>query len=163
MVDQSPCYSIDTSALIDWWEDYPPDIFLGLLPLMEKLVSEGRLRAVRPIRDEIQDSTEEKTLAKWCQAQSGFYVHEREEVQKAVTKIMTQFQTPKKTKGISGADPFVIAQALLGGDMWHVVSSENPANGNAHKNPNIPFVCKEISVDHLRFVDMLRKEGWQLS
>ena len=69
---------------------------------------------------------------------------------------------PKKPKGISGADPFVIARAALNGAHWHVVSSERPATGNAHKNPNIPFVCTGIGVTHIRFLDMLRMEGWKL-
>jgi len=32
------CYSIDTSALINWWiEDYSPDVFPGLVPKLEAL------------------------------------------------------------------------------------------------------------------------------
>ncbi len=75
---------------------------------------------------------------------------------------MARFQSPMKTRGISNADPFVIAQAFVNGDNWCVVSSERPANSNAHKNPNIPFVCKEIGVRHIRFLDMLRMENWKL-
>ena len=74
MVENRPCYSIDTSALIDWWEDYSPDVFPGLLPLMENLIIEGRLRAVRFVRDEIKDSNDKLTLAKWCKAQNNFYL-----------------------------------------------------------------------------------------
>jgi hypothetical protein len=30
------CYSIDTSALVDWWvRYYPPKVFKGLIPRME--------------------------------------------------------------------------------------------------------------------------------
>ena len=75
---------------------------------------------------------------------------------------MAQFQNPKKKRGISGADPFLIARAILNGPNWYVVSSESPANGNAHKNPNIPFVCEQLKVKHIRFLDMLRIEGWRL-
>ena len=162
MVENRPCYSIDTSALIDWWEDYSPDVFRGLLPLMENLIIEGRLRAVRYVRDEIKDSDDELTLAKWCKAQNDFYLDDSDAIQIKVSGIMKEFQYPRKTRGIGNADPFVIAQAVIKGDQWCVVSSERLANGEAHKNPNIPFVCKEIGVRHIRFLDLLRKENWKL-
>ena len=75
---------------------------------------------------------------------------------------MGRFQVPKKPAGIANADPFVIARAQLGGSHWSVVSSERPANGNAHKNPNIPFVCGQIGVSHISLLEMLRMEKWQL-
>lgn len=157
-----PHYSIDTSALIDWWEVYSPDVFPGLLPLMTGLVAEGQLHAVRYVRDEIRDSEDDNTLAKWCRSQDGFYFDDDEPIQRHVRAIMGRFQVPKKTKGISGADPFVIACAARNGPDWHVVSSERPATGNAHRNPNIPFVCASLKVNHIRFLDMLRMEGWRL-
>ena len=135
MVESRPCYSIDTSALIDWWEDYSPDVFPGLLPLMENLIIKGRLRAVRHVRDEIKDSDDELTLAKWCKAQNDFYLDDSGAIQIKVREIMNEFQNPKKTRGISNADPFVISQAVINGDKWCVVSSERPANGDAHKKP----------------------------
>ena len=158
----APFYSIDTSALIDWWEVYSPDVFPGLLPLMEQLVSAGRLRAVRYVRDEIKDSSEELTLAKWCRSREDFYLEDDEEIQALVSTIMGTFQVPKKPRGITNADPFVIARAKLGGNAWRVVSSERPANGNADKNPNIPFVCEQIGVAHINFLEMLRLEKWKL-
>lgn len=158
-----PHYSIDTSALIDWWQEYPPEVFPGLLPKMEALVAEGRLRAVRDVKDEIKDSEDPVTLAKWCKAQAGFYLDDAEEIQIKVGEFMGKFQVPKKPKGIGKADPFVIAHAALNGAAWHVVSSEKLAIGNAHLNPNIPFVCKELGVEHIRFLDMLRLEGWKLT
>lgn len=163
MADDLPHYCIDTSSLIDWWEDYSPDVFPGLLPLMESLITEGRLRAVRYVGDEIKDSDDDVTLAKWCKAQDDFYLDDDEEIQIKVSEIMAQFQNPKKIRGIGNADPFVIARAAINGDDWHVVSSEKPATGNAHKNPNIPFVCNAINVKHIRFLEMLRMEQWKLS
>ena len=163
MADDLPHYCIDTSALITWWyEDYSPDVFEGLPDRLTRLIGEGRLRSVRFVREEIKDWDNEVTLAKWCKAQDGFYVDDDEEIHIKVKELMAQFQTPKKKFGISGADPFVIARVALNGPQWHVVSSEAPHNGNSHKNPNIPFVCKEIDVEHIRFLKMLRMEDWKL-
>ena len=57
MADEPPHYCIDTSALINWWdEDYSPDVFEGLPDRMADLIDQGRLRSVRAVRDEIKDS-----------------------------------------------------------------------------------------------------------
>ena len=149
-------YSIDTSSLINWWvEDYSPDVFPGLVPRMEGLVAAGRLRAARSVKDELADGT----LRKWCLAQADFFIDEDDAVQSRVRQLMAAYQAPKKARGISNADPFVISLAATGGDNWCVVSAER---GGSSNNPCIPFVCNAIGVKHIRFVDMLRQERWQL-
>ena len=149
------CYSIDTSALINWWvEDYSPDVFPGLLPKMEDLTAQGRLRAVRSVKDELADGD----LRKWCLAQPDLFVDEDEETQKRVAGLMAAYQNPKKPRGIGQADPFVIALADVNG--WHVVSAER--GGSLANNPNIPTVCSALGVRHVRFFEMLRGEGWKL-
>jgi hypothetical protein len=148
-------YSIDTSALINWWvEDYSPDVLPGLVPRMEALIAEDRLRAVRSVKDELGEGD----LRKWCLAQPNLFVEEDEEIQKRVSQLMAAYQNPKKTRGIDKADPFVISLAHING--WHVVSAER--GGSLANNPNIPTVCGAIGVEHIRFFDMLRLEGWKL-
>ncbi len=159
-------YCIDTSSLINWWdEDYSPDVFEGLPDRLSDLIKAGRLCSTRAVLDEIKDSDPKSSkinLAKWCKAQTNFFLEDDTDIQLKVRETMTRFQTPKKKMGISGADPFVIARAFLNGPSWYVVSNENPANGNSHKNPNIPFACNELAIKHIRFLDMLRMEGWRL-
>jgi hypothetical protein len=148
-------YSIDTSALINWWvEDYSPDVFPGLIPKLEELIVEGRLRAVRSVKDELADGD----LRKWCMAQAGFFLEEDAMVQKRVGQLMATYQNPKKARGIDKADPFVIALADING--WQVVSAEK--GGSLENNPNIPTVCNAIGVPHMRFFEMLRQEEWAL-
>ena len=149
------CFSIDTSSLINWWvEDYSPDVFPGLLPKMEALITAGRLRAVRSVKDELGEGD----LRKWCLAQEEFFVEEDEEIQQRVAQLMAAYQNPKKPRGIDKADPFVIALADING--WHVVSAEK--GGSLINNPNIPIVCDAIGVEHIRFLNMLRLEKWKL-
>lgn len=150
-------YSIDTSALINWWvEDYSPDVFPGLLPLMEELIRRGRLFAVRSVKDELGDGD----LRKWCVAQPEFFVDEDEAIQNRVAQFMATYQNPKKTRGIDKADPFVIALAATRKGDWQVISAER--GGTLLKNPNIPTVCADIGIGHIRFFEMLRIEGWRL-
>lgn len=158
-----PHYCIDTSSLINWWdEDYTPEVLEGLPERLTDLIKEGRLRSTRSVQDEIKDSDSKLTLAKWCKSHIDFYMDDDVPVQGQVRQIMAKFQSPKKKFGIGGADPFVIARALLNGQHWYVISNENPAAGNAHKNPNIPFVCDQLKVNHIRFFEMLKLEGWKL-
>ncbi len=97
MADDLPHYCIDTSALITWWdEDYSPDVFEGLPGRLAGLINEGRLRTVRYVREEIKDSDDDVTLAKWCKAQDGFYLEDDEEIQIEVKELMARFQTPKR-------------------------------------------------------------------
>lgn len=148
-------YSIDTSALINWWvEDYSPDVFPGLVPKLEELIAEGRLRAVRSVKDELADGE----LRKWCMAQASFFLEEDDAVQERVGQLMATYQNPKKPRGIDKADPFVVALADING--WQVVSAER--GGSLENNPNIPTVCNAIGVTHMRFFEMLRQEGWKL-
>lgn len=148
-------YSIDTSALINWWvEDYSPDVFPGLVPRLEALIVDGRLRAVRSVKDELADGD----LRKWCMAQTGFFLEEDETVQERVSQLMATYQNPKKARGIDKADPFVIALAEING--WRVVSAEK--GGSLENNPNIPTVCNAIGITHMRFFEMLRQEEWKL-
>ena len=158
-----PHYCIDTSSLINWWdEDYTPEVFEGLPDRLADLIAQGRLRSTRAVQEEIKDGLSKVTLAKWCKSHIDFYIEDDPPAQLQVREIMANFQSPKKKLGIGGADPFVIARAILNGPHWYVISNENPAAGNAHKNPNLPFVCTQLNVNHIRFLDMLKLEGWKL-
>lgn len=136
-------------------------MFPNLQLRLEELVSIGKLHAARSVKDEINDSDEERTLAKWCRRQTGFYVVEDESIQQEVRGLLQAYQDPQKRRGIRGADPFVIALASVKGSGWRVVSSERPSNGNAHSNPNIPFVCSKRNIVHLSFFEMLKELGWR--
>jgi Domain of unknown function (DUF4411) len=123
---------------------------------MEGLVSEGRLRATRSVKDELGAGN----LRKWCLARPDLFVADDEAIQVRVAQLMATYQNPKRARGIDKADPFVIALAATQEGDWRVVSAER--GGSLAKNPNIPSVCADIGVTHIRFFDMLRIEGWQL-
>ena len=151
------CYSIDTSALINWWiEDYSPDVFPSLVPKLEVLIAAGRLRAIRGVKDELGEGE----LREWCLKQVDLFIDEDEKVQRRVAQLMATYQNPKRTRGIDKADPFVIALADVQDRKWVVVSAEK--GGSLENNPKIPVVCRDIGVEHIRFFELLRREGWSL-
>jgi len=155
-------YSIDTSALLDWWvRFYPPKAFKGLVPRMEALISDGRLRASREVQEEIE--YENEGLRDWLKAQANFCIDSSEAIQKIVAKLMAQHHNHEKPdKGINGADPFVIGVAAIQAPPWAVVSGEKLGSAD---NPKIPWVCrhyKPAAIHHMSFLELILQEGWEM-
>lgn len=156
-------YSIDTSAMIDWWvRYYPPSVFRGLVPRMEELIADGRLRASREVLDELEKKDDE--CFKWAKKQGDFFVDSDANIQSVVAKLMDRYLDPKKPdKGISGADPFVIGLAAVQNPKpWVVVTGENPGS---LENPKIAWVCKQFkpqAIQTIGFLDLIKEEGWRL-
>ena len=156
-------YSIDTSAFVDWWvRYYPPVAFKGLVPRVEQLIADGRMRASREVRDELRVKND--PCFQWVKAQSGLFVDSDVEIQNVVTQLMGQYFDPNKPdKGIGGADPFVIGLAAVQSpNPWVVVTGEKPGS---IENPKIPFVCKQFKPQPIRtisFLELIVEESWQL-
>lgn len=156
-----PHYSIDTSALIDWWKYYPRDIFPGMHSLLENLIADRRLQAPIQVHEEVKGNDRDPLeLANCCKNQPGLFCSHSEIIQAKVQEIVAKYQEPKKALGIANADPFVISLAATGGEMWHAVSHESPKHGNGAKNPNIPYVCDKEGIKHITFMGLLRCENW---
>lgn len=155
-----PHYSIDTSALVDWWTRYyPPATFPTLQSRIEDLIAEGRLRASREVLTEIERQDDD--LCKWAKATSDFFVESDVAIQKyAKTLINDYHNAAKPQKGINGADAFVIALAACNSPPWFVVACENPGSA---ENPKIPYVCNRASprVEVINFLQFIAKEGWK--
>jgi hypothetical protein len=152
-----PIYCIDTSSILVWFVDtYPPAIFPGLVTRMEELLDAGRLRTPRAVLDEIRPGD---TCHDWAKVQTALFIEESIAVQRIVRQIMARHHDPAKpTKGISGADPFVIAMAKDGGTHRSVVADEH---SGSRKNRKIPFVCNAEGVRCMTFQQMMLAEGWQ--
>jgi Domain of unknown function (DUF4411) len=155
-------YSVDTSALIDWWvRYYPPTAFKGLIPRVEVLIADGRLRASREVQEEIH--YENEGLRDWLKAQADLCVESDEAIQKVVADLMDRYHNhDKPDKGINGADPFVIGLAATQKPApWVVVHGEKPGSS---ENPKIPWVCNNFQpapIRHMSFLEMIVAEAWQ--
>src|ERR1700722_16646500 len=104
-------YCLDTSSTIEWFvRSYPPSILPNLPERMEALIATDRLRAPKAVLDELTRIDDD--CCRWAKAQTGFFLEEPVEVQRIVRQLMATHRNPAKPqKGISGADPFVIALA----------------------------------------------------
>jgi uncharacterized protein DUF4411 len=103
-----PRYCIDTSSIILWYvETYPPEIFPGIATRIGDLIAAARLRSPKAVLDEIRPGDD---CHQWAKGQADLFVEESTDVQRTVRQIMATHHDPAKPlKGISGADPFVIA------------------------------------------------------
>lgn len=162
-MQRAPVYSIDTSALVDWWvRYYPPKNFGGLVPRIEDLISEGRLRASREVRDELEKHSDE--LFAWAKKQPDLFVESDEKIQTVVRDLMRQYYNPARPeKGISGADPFVIGlAATMKPQACIVVTAEK---SGSIENPKIPWVCDHYrpqKIEYMSFLRMVANEKWNL-
>lgn len=64
----------------------------------------------------------------------------------------------KATKNRNGADPFVIATALVNG--FTVVTEEL---GGSPTKPKIPSVCTALGVRCINVLQFIREQGWSFS
>jgi hypothetical protein len=152
-------YSIDTSAMVDWWvRFYPPENFPTLVTHVEGLIAAGKLRACKEVLEELQ--RQDDALAEWAKNHPDLFVEVSDPVQEGVTMLMDKyFNAEKSDKGINGADPFVIGLAMTATPKLTVVSGEKPGSAD---NPKIPHVCGVEGVLHINFLGLIKAEGWQL-
>lgn len=151
-------YSIDTSALLDGLERYYPQAsFPALWTKIDGLVTAGRLL----LSDEVWDEARKHDAAakSWCDGHGrvSLAVPTDAVIAKEVQDILVSFpRLVANLKGRNRADAFVIAVARIKGAT--VVTGEGP-DGNQNR-PKIPYICQQLNVPCIRFLDIVRHEGW---
>ena len=162
----SSVYCIDTSALMTWYfRRYPPEVFPGLVLLMEKLIADSRLRASEYVLIEL--GAKKDVVHDWAIAQNDFFVKTDSNVSTRVANLVKTYPLlidPSSLRPIQ-ADPYVVALAASRKD-WLVVTEETYAktkNSGKRKNRTyIPDVCVAEKINCINFLDMMRREKWSL-
>ena len=149
-------YSLDTSSFVEpWRRSYPPDVFPSLWEEhLPSLVSTGDVRATQEVRVELERQDDE--LLAWASGHQDLFLEVDEPVQRTVSGILAAH--PKLINphtGRSGADPFVVALAMVSGST--VVTEEKP---RSLVNPKIPDVCGALSVRCINMLELIREQGW---
>lgn len=134
-------YCFDTSSLIECWSrSYPEDVLPGLWSNLADLIEFGHVRCPEEVRVELK--RQDTGLWRWADKQTGLYVPLDEPIQVATARMLAEHPLlMKATKNRNGADPFVIATALVNG--FTVVTEEQ--GGTANK-PKIPSVCDALGL-----------------
>lgn len=159
-------YSIDTSALMTWYfRRYPPKVFPNIVPLMQKLIADGRLRASEYVLTEL--GSKKDVLFDWADAQHGFFVKTDSSVSTLAAQLIQKYPLlvdPTSLRPIQ-ADPYVVALAASQ-QNWVVVTEETYAktktSGKRKNRTYIPDVCVAEKIDCINFLDMMVRENWAL-
>lgn len=98
-------------------------------------------------------------LADWAKNRRNELFREIDElVQEAVVAVMGAYPKLVDTaKGKSGADPFVIAQAMSANPTLIVVTQEE---GGSEARPKIPYVCAQQGITCMGILDLIQAENW---
>ena len=148
-------FSFDTSAFIGPYRHYhPPDVFPSLWKLLAKKIDAGEIVASEEVHTEIEVKDDE--LLAFVNGFDNLFVPLDAVQQTAVKEIMSKFPRwvdVNRTKNV--ADPYVIALAKV--ENLVVVSYER---GGGPRNPKIPYICREMGVEHMSFLDFLRCVGY---
>lgn len=149
-------YSVDTSAIIEGWiRDFPPDVAPHAWMQIEESIDDELLVASEEVLIEFEKKHDK--VYEWACQRNHMFVPTDEKIQEAVKSILRNHKKLIDTrKNRSGADPFVIALAMV--KRLTVVTAENPSS-NPEK-PKIPNVCEALGIRWLNMVELFREEGW---
>ena len=153
-------YSLDNSALIAAYsERYPIENFPAFWYKIEGLIIDDRLKMAEITFDE---ASKNKGIVEWYvqnQLKPNLRWPIDDTIQNKVKEILLPF--PKlldDRSGKSGADPWVIALAMISQNC--VVVTEEKATGKARR-PKIPDVCDYFNVECVQLVDLIKREHWR--
>ncbi len=154
----SASYCFDTSALVNAWRrDYPRDVFGSFWSNIEAMIEDGKIVAPEEVRVELERKDDD--ILEWANQRRHMFVQIDLAIQTAVLAVLERFPRLVDTrKSRSGADPFVVALALVGG--LTVVTYEKQSGNPAR--PNIPDACRAFQVNCIGLLDMARREQWVL-
>jgi len=141
--------------MIDGWKDYPRETF-GVWNNINDLINANRLISPYHVLDELEVGGDD--LFTWCK-EKDFFCSPTGVTPRIVTEILTNFPDfkPKKTPRVDWADPWVIAIAI---ENEYTVISHETRKQLQEKTHYIPDICDDYDVEHVTFLELIKKEGW---
>ena len=154
-------YCVDTNVFIEAKNGpYGFDIAPGFWDWVDSMVSTSSLYSPRAVYDELAEGND--YLAEWIKKRknSGMFADPDEETQirfkNVANYVSSNYADPHVATFLSGADPWVISQALA--DNSVVVTKETAVNLNS-KKVKIPNICHHFGVSCINTYTMLRESG----
>jgi hypothetical protein len=150
-------YAVDTCSFTQLGRSYPFEIFPGVWEKIEKMISDGLICSIDEVYFEIVD--QDDILSGWAKKRHHIFLPIDEDVQQNATNVLqTHSNLLDLRKNKSGADPFLIAAAMV--HKCAVVTEEKPSGGPDRSK--IPDVCKAYGIECIRVLEMLKREGLRL-
>jgi len=145
-------FCVDTSGWLDGWHRYyPRDVFPSLWQNLEERVTGCDIIASEEVYVEVQKKDDD--LHEWMKQRKFMLIPANESIQRRVAEVLGTYpRLVDMLKGRSQADPFVIATAVETGSV--VVTGESIGTAT---RPRIPFVCQQLGIRCLTFLDMIRE------
>lgn len=150
-------YSVDTSALLDGRARYyPPTTFVRLWKQIDELIDDARFFASEEVHEELK--VRDDDTAAWVKARfDSLIVETTESITVGVKEVLRQFpRLVGELKGRNRADAFVIEVARQLDAA--VVTGEL---GGTAARPKIPYICEQLDIECITFLDLIKNEGWQ--
>jgi len=149
-------YSLDSSTIIETWvRGFPPELFPPVWSKLEELIQNEVLRASQEVLIELEKKDDR--VYQWAMKQPHMFLPSTVPIQRCVKDILAQYPRLIDTrKNRSGADPFVIAVAMVHGCA--VISEETPTYST--NRPKIPDVCAGLGIRYLNMLQLFREQGW---
>ena len=144
-----PRYVLDTSALVDLKNEYPPKLFPSLWSKFNALCSAGEIIAPREVRKEIELGSDE--LLDWVKEYSTIFLAPTASEGAFTGKLQVDnpnWVDPNGTKPM--ADPFVLAMA-----------KDRDLPLISHDKKQLLHVAKQIGVKCVRIPELVEREGWK--
>ena len=130
---------------------YPPDVFPALWRHLKDAVELGRICSPRQVLGEL--GNEKKGIGAWARTLKGLVLKESPSAQRRAGEIVQKYANLLHGASHDAADPWLVAHAQISG---YVVVTEEGFSNNFNK-PKIPNVCKDLNVECINTVAMLRQ------
>ena len=154
MAKPKSIYVVDTCSFTTLQRAYSIDVFPSVWRKVEELILDGKIVSVDEVYHEI--CRQDDDLSKWAKIQQGIFLPLSDEVQDQAKEIVNNYIKIVDFKNNkSGADPFVIAQAVL---LSGTVVTEEKHSGGQEKM-KIPDVCDALKLPYMNFMNMMKAEG----
>jgi hypothetical protein len=149
-------YVIDTCSFIELAHNYRKNVFPDAWNNLENLLANKTIVSSHFVFEEIKNNAG-SDLTLFIDKYIDIFIEPTEEIQSEAKKILHKYPNLLRVlKRKSGADPFIIATAII---LNVPIITEEKKSGDI-KYPHIPDVCSEIDHKCLRLIDLFEKEGY---
>lgn len=157
-------YVIDTSAIVDLFRWYPPDIsvFKPIWDKIEKMIGSGILISHYEVYREIEVGDD--MAVEWCKKHKKMFIDPDDHQIRIFEKVREAYEKDQWDKKITQpgpwADPWIITLAIqlrerskilgIQGDV-KIITQENKTKRN-----NIPTIAKNFGIESLKLIEFFR-------
>jgi hypothetical protein len=150
-----PIYVVDTSAWINAWRLYPPDVpaFSRIWDGLDQMISSGSLCIPEEVLEELKKGYD--GIPKWLNDRPAILRPLDAFLQLEVKRVMDAFpDLADEESDRSRGDPFVVGLGKLTSGV--VVSGESPRKAPTAR-PKIPDACAGFGIRCIKWLEFLRE------